>query len=143
MPRADDFAVANQQGRHVAAVDIFQLSVALDASDDHSRVFFANVFVGEEAIGSGHDFGQGHASGELGINHSLERVGEQGSGHSLSAHVGEHNRKAVFRNDGIEEVAANFFTGKISALDVRERNIRPANACAANSTRKSLQPSIV
>src|SRR5439155_22600022 len=70
MPRADDFAVANQQGRHVAAVDIFQFSVALDAGDDHGRVFFADVFVGEEAIGSGHDFGQGHASGELGINHS-------------------------------------------------------------------------
>ena len=54
--RAEDFVLANQQRRHVPAVDVFELTVAPQAGDDQGRILFADTFAREKAIGGSYDF---------------------------------------------------------------------------------------
>ena len=106
----------------MSAIDVLYIAIVLNSRNDDCRVLLSNVFVGEEAIHRGNNFSQRHTRSQLRINHSLQSGREQRGRDSLAAHIGQHNRKAFGGVDGIEEIAANLFAGKISSRQLGEWN---------------------
>ena len=52
--RANDLdlrtTASNDQRQHVAAIHVFQFPFGIDSGDEHGGVFFADSFLGKEAI---------------------------------------------------------------------------------------------
>ena len=59
---------------------------------------------------------------KLGIDHALKGGSQQRRRNSLAADIGQHHRQTFVGIDRVEKVASDFLTGKIPALQARERN---------------------
>src|ERR1019366_7250619 len=96
----EHFVAADPHRGNVSAVDVFEITVAAQTSNDHRRVFFTDVLVGEEAVDRVDNLHEWHAGDKLGVNHPLQNGSQQRGGDSLAADVGENDGQALGRVHG-------------------------------------------
>src|SRR5678816_3970820 len=63
----------------------------------------------------------------MGINHSLQNGRQQRGRYSLPADVAQHYCQTLGSVHSIEEIATDFFTGKVSSSQLCERHFRDAD----------------
>ncbi len=107
---------ADEERAEVAAVDVFEVAGGGEADDDQGGVF-AGVLGAEVGVDASGDGGEWEARGKLGVEHALQRGGEDGGRGAFAGDVGDDEGKTGVIVHDVEEVAADLAAGQVAGVD--------------------------